>query len=67
MNTQINQGFLFPTQYWTIEFQENIMELQKESYFIKENDNVGVKKSNTGINGISLERYKNIRQCSLSK
>ena len=27
MNTQINQGFLFPTQYWTIEFQENIKEL----------------------------------------
>ena len=51
MNAQINQGFLFPTQYWTIEFQENIIELQKESYFIKENDKDGVKKSNTGSNG----------------
>ena len=51
MNTQINQGFLFPTQYWTIEFQEEIVELQKESYFIKENDKEGVKKSNTGLNG----------------
>ena len=51
MNTQINQGFLFPTQYWTIEFQENIKELQKESYLVKEKDKEGVKKSNTGING----------------
>ena len=44
MNTQINQGFLFLTQYWTIEFQEKIVELQKESYFIEENDKEGVKK-----------------------
>ena len=51
MNTQINQGFLFPTQYWTIEFQENIEELQKESYYIQENDKEGVIKSNTGLNG----------------
>ena len=60
MNTQINPGFLFPTQYWTIEFQEKILELQKESYFIKENDKEGAKKSNTGLNGYHSKDIRNL-------
>ena len=51
MNIKINPKFLFPTQYWEVELKENIKELQNESYTIKKNDQEGVIKSNTGLNG----------------
>ena len=51
MNIKINPKFLFPTQYWEVELKENIKELQNESYVIKKNDQEGVIKSNTGLNG----------------
>ena len=49
---------MFPTQYWEVELKENIKELQNESYIIKKNDQEGVIKSNTGLNGY---HYKEIR------
>ena len=51
MKIQINPGFLFPTQFWTAELNENIEKLQKEAYFIRKNDEDGVQKSNSGLQG----------------
>ena len=51
MKVQIKPGFLFPTQFWTVELNENIEQLQNEAYLIKKNDNVGVRKSNSGSQG----------------
>ena len=41
MKIQIKPGFLFPTQFWTAELNENIEQLQKEAYLIRENDKDG--------------------------
>ena len=51
MKIQIKPGFLFPTQFWTAELNENIEQLQKEAYLIRENDKDGVIKSNSGFQG----------------
>ena len=51
MTIQIKPGFLFPTQFWTAALDENIKRLQNEAYLIKKNDNVGVRKSNSGSQG----------------
>ena len=51
MKVQIKSGFLFPTQFWTADLNENIERLQNEAYLIKKNDNEGVRKSNSGFNG----------------
>ena len=51
MKIKIKPGFLFPTQFWTVDIDENIKELQKESYLIRVNDKQGVKKSNSGFQG----------------
>ena len=51
MKIQINPGFLFPTQFWTAELNENIEKLQNEAYFIRKNDEDGVQKSNSGLQG----------------
>ena len=51
MKVQIKPGFLFPTQFWTAELNENIEQLQNEAHFIKKNDEDGSRKSNTGILG----------------
>ena len=51
MKVQIKSGFLFPTQFWTAELNENIERLQNEAYLIKKNDKEGVRKSNSGFNG----------------
>ena len=51
MKIQIKPGFLFPTQFWTAELNENIEQLQKEAYLIRENDKDGVNKSNSGLQG----------------
>ena len=32
MNIKIEPKFLFPTQYWEVEFKENIKELQTNLY-----------------------------------
>ena len=61
MKVQIKPGFLFPTQFWTAELNENIKRLQNEAYLIRENDKDGVSKSNTGINGY---HSKDIRDLS---
>ena len=61
MNIQINPGFLFPTQYWTVEFKEKIEELKKESYLIKKRDGEGVIKSNTGLNGYHSKDIRNLK------
>ena len=58
MKVNIQSGFLFPTQYWKTEFNQNIEALKKECYLIKNNDNEGTKKSNTGVQGY---HSKNIR------
>ncbi|AIQ95411.1 TIGR02466 family protein [Prochlorococcus sp. MIT 0604] len=49
MKIQIKPGFLFPTQFWTAELNENIEQLQKEAYLIRKNDKDGVVKSNSGF------------------
>ena len=59
MNIKINPKFLFPTQYWEVELKENIKELQNESYIIKKNDQEGVIKSNTGLNGYHSKDIRN--------
>tara|TARA_A100001388_G_C28665965_1_gene449130 strand:+ start:134 stop:772 length:639 start_codon:yes stop_codon:yes gene_type:complete len=51
MNVQIKPGFLFPTQFWTAELNENIEQLQNEAYLIRKNDKDGVRKSNSGLQG----------------
>ena len=51
MKIQIKPGFLFPTQFWTVELNENIGQLQKEAYLIRKNDKDGVIKSNSGLQG----------------
>ena len=51
MKIQIKPGFLFPTQFWTAELNENIEQLQNEAYSIRNNDKDGVLKSNSGLQG----------------
>ena len=51
MNVQIKPGFLFPTQFWTAELNENIEQLLNEAYLIRKNDKDGVRKSNSGFQG----------------
>ena len=51
MKVQIKPGFLFPTQFWTVELNENIEQLQNEAYLIRKNDKDGVRKSNAGYQG----------------
>ena len=51
MKVQIKPGFLFPTQFWTVELNENIKQLQNEAYVIRKNDKDGVRKSNAGYQG----------------
>ena len=51
MKAQIKPGFLFPTQFWTVELNENIEQLQNEAYLIRKNDKDGVRKSNAGYQG----------------
>ena len=51
MKVQIKPGFLFPTQFWTVELNENIEQLQNEAYLIRKNDKGGVRKSNAGYQG----------------
>ena len=58
MKVEIKPGFLFPTQYWTAEFNQDIKELQKECYLIKKNDKNGTKKSNTGSQGYHSKDIK---------
>ena len=68
MKVNIQSGFLFPTQYWKTEFNQNIEALKKECYLIKNNDNEGTKKSNTGAQGyhskniISFENIPEIKK-----
>ena len=61
MKVQIKPGFLFPTQFWTAELNENIEQLQNEAYLIKKNDKDGVRKSNSGLQGY---HSKDIRDLS---
>ena len=58
MKVQIKPGFLFPTQFWTVELNENIEQLQNEAYLIRKNDKDGVRESNAGFHGY---HSKNIR------
>ena len=51
MKVQIKPGFIFPTQFWTAELNENIKQLQNEAFLIRKNDIDGVRKSNSGSNG----------------
>ena len=51
MKVQIKPGFLFPTQFWTAELNENIEQLQNEAYLIRKDDKDGVLKSNSGFQG----------------
>ena len=60
MKLKIRPGFLFPTQFWTIELNENINQLQNEAYVIKKNDNDGVRKSNAGVQGYHSNNIRNL-------
>ena len=60
MKVQIKPGFLFPTQFWTAELNENIEQLQKEAYLIRENDKDGVIKSNSGYQGYHSKDIKDL-------
>ena len=51
IKVQIKPGFLFPTQFWTAELNENIEQLQNEAYSIRNNDKDGIRKSNSGLQG----------------
>ena len=60
MKVQIKPGFLFPTQFWTAELNENIERLQNEAYLIKKNDKDGVRKSNSGFLGYHSKDIKDL-------
>ena len=60
MKVQIKPGFLFPTQFWTAELNENIEQLQNEAYLIKKNDKDGVRKSNSGLQGYHSKDLKDL-------
>ena len=59
MKVQIKPDFLFHTKYWTAEFNENIEGLQKECFFITNNDNDGTKIDNTGFQASYSKEIKN--------
>ena len=60
MKLQIRPGFLFPTQFWTAELNENIEQLQNEAYLIRKNDKDGVRKSNAGFQGYHSKDIKDL-------
>ena len=60
MKVQIKPGFLFPTQFWTAELNENIEQLQNEAYLIRKNDRDGVRKSNAGFQGYHSKDIRNL-------
>jgi len=60
MKVQIKSGFLFPTQFWTAELNENIEQLQNEAYLIRKNDKDGVRKSNAGFQGYHSKDIRNL-------
>ena len=60
MKVQIKPGFMFPTQFWTAELNENIARLQSEAYLVKKNDKNGVIKSNSGIQGYHSKDIKDL-------
>ena len=60
MKVQIKPGFLFPTQFWTAELNENISQLQNEAYLIRNNDRDGVLKSNSGFLGYQSKDIKDL-------
>ena len=60
MKIKIKPGFLFPTQFWSAELDENIKSLQKESFLIRENDSQGVRKSNSGLQGYHSKDIRNL-------
>lgn len=68
MEIKIEQGFLFPQQYWAAEFCENLEDLQKECYLIRKNDKAGIIKSNSGdlayhsANITNLDNLPNIKK-----
>ncbi len=67
MKIQIKPGFLFPTQFWTAELDENIKELQKESFLIRKNDIQGVRKSNSGFQGYHSKDIRNLENLQNTK
>ena len=64
MSINIKPGFLFPTQFWTAQFDQNILKLQEESYYIREKDPDGVVKSNSGLLGYHSKDIKNLESLS---
>ncbi len=60
MKVQIKPGFLFPTQFWTVELNENIKQLQNEAYLIRKNDKDGARKSNNGFDGYHSKDIRNL-------
>ena len=64
MKVQIKPGFLFPTQFWTVELNENIEQLQNEAYLIKQNDKDGVRKSNSGFHGYHSKDIRDLNNLS---
>ena len=68
MEIKLEQGFLFPQQYWLAEFCENLEDLQKECYLIRKNDKGGITRTNTGdlgyhsTNITDLDNLPNIKK-----
>ena len=60
MKVQIKPGFLFPTQFWSAELNENIEQLQNEAYLIRKNDEDGMRKSNSGFKGYHSKDIKDL-------
>ena len=60
MEIKLYQGFLFPQQYWTAKFFENLEDLQKECYLVRKNDKYGVTKSNSGALGYHSKDITNV-------
>ena len=62
MKVQIKPGFLFPTQFWTVELNENI-ELLQMSVHYKKNDRDKYVKA-IWFSGVSFKRYKRFKKSS---
>ncbi len=67
MEYKVQPGFLFPQQYWVTKLCQNLEDLQKECYLIRENDINGRSRSNSGdlayqsTNITNLENLPNIK------
>ena len=55
-------GFLFPTQFWTAELNENIQQLQNEPYLIRKNNKKGVLTKLFWFSIISIRKIRDLNK-----